>query len=220
MSETVTQLVADVEQHKGTLAQMSKSVSDLSDSVPRFETMLEEMNLKVEILEVKACTGVYVWKINELARRTREAKLGRTISLYSPPFYTSTHGYRLCLRAYLNGDGEGKGTHVSLFIVIMKSEYDDLLVWPFTHGVTLTLINQNFPSVSEKCITHKFKPNPKSSSFQKPQETFNIASGFPVFTKINTLSDHNYCKNDTLYFRVKMEAPPNDKTSPDTLNYY
>ena len=209
-----------MEQHKGTLAQMSKTIDDLGASVPRFETMLEEMNLKVEILEVKVCTGVYVWKINELARRRREAQNGRTISLYSPPFYTSPHGYRLCLRAYLNGDGDGKGTHISLFVVIMKSEFDDLLAWPFTHEVTLTLINQKYPTEPKKCITHKFKPSPKSSSFQKPVETFNIASGFPSFTKIETLSDSNFNKNDTVYFRVKLDPPSNDKTSPDTYSYY
>lgn len=81
-------------------------------------------------------------KVNDLNRRTREARLGRTLSLYSPPFYTSPHGYRICLRAYLNGDGTGRGTHVSLYIVIMKSEYDDLLSWPFAYHVNLSLINQ------------------------------------------------------------------------------
>ncbi len=219
MSETVTQLVADVETHKGTLAQMAKGMDELNSSVPRFEIMLEEMNLKVEILEVKSCSGVYVWKINELTRRSREAKQGRTISLYSPPFYTSTHGYRLCLRAYLNGDGEGKGTHVSLFIVIMKSEYDDLLKWPFSHKVTLTLINQSSPTVNDKCVTHSFQPNPRSSSFQKPQDTFNIASGFPHFTKISALTNPDFCKNDTVYIRVKLDPPPGDKLSPDLINY-
>lgn len=219
LSEIVTQLVADVEQHKGTIAHMNKTVNDVNSSIPRYETMLEEMNLKIEILEVKSCTGIYIWKVNELSRRIREAKMGRTISLYSPPFYTSTHGYRLCLRAYLNGDGEGKGTHLSLFIVIMKSEYDDVLMWPFSHAVSLTLINQASPQVSEKSLTHKFNPNPQSSSFQKPVDTFNIASGFPVFAPIKTLSDPNFCKNDTIYFRVKLDPPKRDFTGPDKFDY-
>ena len=39
----------------------------------------------------------------------------------------------MCIRAYLNGDGIGENTHLSLFFVIMKGEYDPLLVWPFDY---------------------------------------------------------------------------------------
>lgn len=35
----------------------------------------------------------------------------------------------------MNGDGTGKRTHLSLFIVIMKGEYDALLPWPFRNKV-------------------------------------------------------------------------------------
>ena len=216
LNEVVTQLVADVEQQKGTFAQMNSTVDGISSTIPRYENILEELNLKIEILEVKSCTGVYVWKVNDLARRTREARMGRTVSLYSPPFYTSIHGYRVCLRAYLNGDGSGKGTHISLFVVIMKSEYDDLLAWPFAHTVTLSLINQSHPTTPERSITHKFIPNAESSSFQKPEETFNIASGFPEFAPVNALNDPQYSRNDTMYFRVKLE-PPNAPSGPDQL---
>ncbi len=212
----MTQLVTDVEQHKGTIAQMSTTVDNVSSSIPRYDTYLEELNLKIEILEVKTCTGVYVWKVNDLARRTREARVGRTLSLYSPPFYTSAHGYRVCLRAYLNGDGTGRGTHVSLYIVIMKSEYDDLLTWPFAHEVTLSLINQADPMNLEKSITHRFTPNAESSSFQKPEDTFNIASGFPEFSPVSVINDPLYCRNDTIYFRIKLD-PPNRPTGPDQM---
>lgn len=50
-------------------------------------------------------------------------------------FYTAKYGYKVCLRIYLNGDGTGKGTHVSLFFVVMKGDYDALLPWPFRHKV-------------------------------------------------------------------------------------
>ena len=219
LNDVMTQVVTDVEQHKGTLAQMSTTVDDVSSSIPRYDTIMEELNLKIEILEVKACTGIYVWKVNDLARRTRDARMGRTLSLYSPPFYSSPHGYRVCLRAYLNGDGSGRGTHVSLYIVVMKSEYDDLLTWPFSHTVQLSLINQVDPLNTSRSISHKFSPNPASSSFQKPQETFNIASGFPEFAPVSVLNDPLYAKNDTMYFRVKLEAPSGPPTGPDQLEF-
>ena len=73
LNDIVTQLVADVEQHKGTLLQMSTSVDHLSQVVPRYESILKEMNLKNEILEVKSSTGDYIWKVNELGRQYCDA---------------------------------------------------------------------------------------------------------------------------------------------------
>ena len=216
LNDIVTQLVADVEQQKGTLGQMNTTVDQVTQRLPRFEAILEELNLKIEILEVKSTTGNYIWKINDLARRQREARIGRTVSLYSPPFYTSIHGYRICLRAYLNGDGTGKDTHISLFVVLMKSEYDDLLKWPFNHKVTLRLINQEYPLIPERSITHKFLPNADSGSFRKPIETFNVASGFPEFTRQNVLDDPEFVRNDTIYFQVIAE-PPDGPTGPDQV---
>lgn len=45
----------------------------------------------------------------------------------------------MCLRIYLNGDGTGRGTHLSLFFVVMRGHSDALLKWPFNQKVTLTL---------------------------------------------------------------------------------
>lgn len=55
--------------------------------------------------------------------------------LHHLAFYTSKYGYRMCLRVYLNGDGTGRGTHLSLFFVVMKGPNDALLRWPFNQKV-------------------------------------------------------------------------------------
>ena len=49
-------------------------------------------------------------------------------------------GYKMCARLYLNGDGMGKGTHVSLFFVVMRGTYDALLKWPFRQKVSCSLL--------------------------------------------------------------------------------
>lgn len=41
----------------------------------------------------------------------------------------------MCLRLYLNGDGTGRGTHLSLFFVVMRGPNDALLRWPFNQKV-------------------------------------------------------------------------------------
>ena len=46
----------------------------------------------------------------------------------------------MCIRAYLNGDGYK--THLSLFFVVMKGEYDALLKWPFDYKVSMILVGK------------------------------------------------------------------------------
>ena len=60
----------------------------------------------------------------------------------SPYFYSHKYGYKMQLKVYPNGTGEGAGTHISMFIVIVPGEFDDLLTWPFCGIITIHLINQ------------------------------------------------------------------------------
>lgn len=48
----------------------------------------------------------------------------------------------MCVRGYLNGDGNGYTTHISLFFVIMKGEFDNLLHWPFEYKVSMILVGE------------------------------------------------------------------------------
>ena len=52
------------------------------------------------------------------------------------------NGYKMCIRAYLNGDGMGYKTHLSLFFVLMKGEFDALLKWPFEHKISMILVGK------------------------------------------------------------------------------
>ena len=94
------------------------------------------------------------------------------------PFFISRHGYKLCLRVYLNGDGSGRGTHISFFITLMKGEFDLLLPWPFKQTVSLSLLAQDGVS---RDITQSFKPDEESSSFQMLKSDMNVASGCLMF---------------------------------------
>ena len=141
----------------------------------------QELAILVQTLQATSYNGQFVWnsKVPEVARRRDEALTGKTISLYSAPFYTSRFGYKLCLRLYMDGDGSGKGTHLSFFLTIIKGEYDALLPWPFSQMVTLMLLDQS--SGSKKHIVQCFKPEASSYSFWRPQSEMNVASECPRF---------------------------------------
>ena len=58
---------------------------------------------------------------------------------YSPPFYSHLGGYKMCLNVCANGHGKGKGTHASVFVYLMRGEFDDDLKWPFSGEITVQL---------------------------------------------------------------------------------
>ena len=163
---------------------------------------LGEVSLLLQTLQAASYDGTFIWKIPEVTRRRQEARTGKTVSLYSAPFYTSRHGYKACLRLYMNGDGSGKGTHLSFFITLMRGEYDALLPWPFKQAVTLTLVDQN----KQRDIVQSFRPEPTSSSFQRPRNEMNIASGCPMFAPVSVLDNSSYVKDDTMFLKCKINT--------------
>ena len=60
---------------------------------------------------------------------------------YSAPFHSGIDGHKLCLGVYANGDNTGKGTHISLYVILMKGENDMALTWPFRGSVTILILN-------------------------------------------------------------------------------
>lgn len=44
---------------------------------------------------------------------------------------------------FLNGNGAGDGSHISIYIKILPGEYDALLRWPFAHSVSFTIFDQS-----------------------------------------------------------------------------
>ena len=154
-------------------------------------------------LESEGCECSYScrfsWKIIKVQKRLATTK---NITLYSPPFYTAgkNGGYKMCLFLYLDGDGSGKGTHLSFYIAVMKGEHDDRLMWPFQQEITLTLEDQNHQQHNN--IAHCFKPDPAeyNASFQRPSphSEMNVAFGFPKFAPLTVLDNPSYVKDDIL----------------------
>ena len=121
----------EMDTQKLQLMQLSENMQTVQESITRHAIAIDKVCLRQDVIDVKTTNGVFIWKIPDVRRRYRDAVERKTISLYSPPFYTSPHSYRMCIRAYLNGDGIGKGSHVSVFLVLMQSEHDSLLSWLF-----------------------------------------------------------------------------------------
>jgi len=193
------------------VASTASSEPNQSATVERKLTMhdqwLKDLDLRLQICDTATIDGTLIWKITEYSKRKRMAVNGSALSLYSQPFYSSKYGYKMCCRVYLNGDGLGKGTHMSLFFSVMKGEYDSLLKWPFRQRVQLMLLDQSTAvSANKKDLVDSFRPDPKSNSFQRPTTDMNVASGCPLFVAQNVVDEGSlYKKNDVIFIKCIVE---------------
>ncbi len=116
----------------------------------------------------------------------------------------------MCLRVDANGEGDTKGTHVSVFACLMKGDHDDTLTWPFTGSVTFELLNQ-LEDKNHHRKTTTFPANAEASQRVLDSER-GIGYGKPAFITFDDLdydasANTQYLKDDTLVFRVSAEAP-------------
>ena len=113
---------------------------------------------------------------------------------YSPPFYTHPRGYKMCLNVYANGNGDGEGSHVSVFLYMMKGEYDDSLKWPFLGDITIQLLNV-------VGIIHITSYDYGKRVLEGERSATGML-GFPEFTNHRDLTPR-YLKDDCLEFCIK-----------------
>ena len=158
----------------------------------------------VNITNSSSRDGTYIWKITGVAEKIAAAISDQQTSIYSPPFFSSANGYKMCMRLYLNGDGQARRTHLSLFFVLMRGDYDPILFWPFQYKITFILLDQ---SGAQQHIVDSFRPDIKSNSFQRPRSDMNIASGLPKFTPLSSIEAENnpYIRDNCMFIRCIVD---------------
>ena len=57
-------------------------------------------------------------------------------------FYTHDKGYKMCVKVYAAGIGDGENTHLSVFLVLMKGPNDHELALPMKVKFEMKLLNQ------------------------------------------------------------------------------
>ena len=172
-------------------------LQQLESAILQLQERLAEIAPIVQTLQATSYSGVFVWKIPEIRRLKQEARIGQVSSLHSAPFYTSRHGYKMCLRLHLNGDGSG----LSFFLTIMRGEHDAFLPWPFKQRVTLMLL-----AIDQDHVVMSFRPDPTSPSFQRPSSEMNIASACPMLLPFHILGNPRYVNDDTIFIKCKIRS--------------
>ena len=191
-----------VETGQETVGRMERRIGSMERALALRNVTLADLDEYDRRQEFSSYNGQLLWKIPEFARRRNEAVSGKQVSFYSPCFFTSRYGYKMCARIYLNGDGMGRGTHISVFFVVMRGQYDAILRWPFRQKVTFMLLDQD----NVEHVIEAFRPDPNSSSFQRPRRETNIASGCPMFCSLTELNNHAYVRDDTMFIKIIVDT--------------
>ncbi len=201
----IEQLKTSVEENTQLICASQINNSILQNEI---ETVKQMMN---DLLSQSSNDGTFIWKITDVNKKISDAVAERQTSIYSPPFYSSSTGYKMRMRLYFNGDGHARRTHLSLFFVLMRGDYDAILQWPFSYKITFCLYDQ---TNNQRHIIDSFRPDIKSNSFQRPRSDMNIASGIPKFFPLPIIQQDNnpYVRDDCMFIRCIVDFASTPKT--------
>ena len=99
---------------------------------------------EVVVYSTRHCSKSLIWqnqkptKFFEFTITQFSHRIRLKNTYFSPPFYTSAQGYKMCLK--VNAADE-VGTHVAIHGFLMKGEYDDSLSWPFYADIVIDILN-------------------------------------------------------------------------------
>ena len=198
------------EQHQKHVEEMIQLKEQYKIQVAYSEKITDLLKLKPSEEHVTLQMASYDWHF------------GHKRSWYSNGFYTHHQGYKMCLNVDAFGSAEGEGTHVSVYLYLMKGENDDKLIWPLRYKCTVTLLNQvmdgHHLAKTFKDEMSRVVPTGKKGSAAEGATARSLAGkGFPMFIVHDQLDlpEHvgqcKYLMDDCLYFRVQVKFLPPPK---------
>ena len=207
ISENLTEHV--LLQQKMLISQQAKLTQyELENRQLREALTASEQKLQMHqyMLEVITSTGTlpFQFTMTEFEQHKRASD-----QWYSPPFYTHTHGYRMCIKVRANGWGSEKGTHLSVSGYLMQGDFDDDLQWPYQGTVTIQLLNQLQDSNHQTGILSSTYSNDlvglqQVTSGERAHRACGGMHAFLPHTQLGLNTDRNclFLKDNQLKFRV------------------
>lgn len=141
-----------------------------------------------------------IWKMDHFAQRRSQQRKLPSKNIASVRHLIPAHRVNRCgcLHVCSNGIGQGENTHLSVFAVIVKGEYDALLPWPFNLGVTFTLIDQQENPTEQQNISGKPTYFPQGA-FTRPVQQ-NKQFGIQAFVSHETLKTRRMLRTMHCFF--------------------
>ncbi|XP_068760697.1 TNF receptor-associated factor 6-like [Montipora capricornis] len=217
--EFVNYLATLCEQQREELDEMRRLVNALTSPVQHLERRLEDTRMRVQELTVRfnhlemnvleyegrVCNGSYIWRIENYRQCRQDAMNGVMTAIHSPAFHTSLYGYKLCMRINLNGVDSGVGKFIALFVHMMQGDYDNILEWPFTGRIALSILDQREGVEFRQHISETLVAKPHLLAFRRPEAPRSILGyGFRDFASMEQIHEPQYVKNNTMLVRIQI----------------
>ncbi|VUZ52040.1 unnamed protein product [Hymenolepis diminuta] len=168
------------------------------------QTTVKKLQMKLQRCEA-FFEPSFIWRIDGYKEKFDEAQQGRKTTLFSSPFYSHRHGYRVCLSICPNGEQRFRGKYLSVFLCICRGEYDALLSWPFSFPITLKLLDQNINPDLRQDHQVTIRPNPIPSNnayLKRPSSERNQCFGSPRFLELEQLHLRDFVVDNTIFFKI------------------
>uniref|UniRef100_A0A5K3EX78 TNF receptor-associated factor n=1 Tax=Mesocestoides corti TaxID=53468 RepID=A0A5K3EX78_MESCO len=184
------------------------NVIDLqAQAVRESQATIKKLQLKLQRNE-SYFEPSFIWRIDGYREKVEEAQQGRKTTLFSSPFYSHRHGYRVCLSLCPYGEQRYRGKYLSVFVCLCRGEYDALLSWPFSCPITLKLLDQTIDPTSRKDHVVTIRPNPVASNnayLKRPTNERNQYFGSPRFIELDQLNSSNYIIDNTIFIKAYFD---------------
>ena len=202
--QTVGHMLMQAKKHCTEIQTVTGQKRLLEFRVSELRAKVDELKKEVKDLkdaqQVATNTGQPIGQV-EFTMTNFEQHKADSDRWFSSHFYTHPQGYKMCLSVEANGFGTSKGMHTSVFIHLMRGEFDEQLKWPYVGKITVMLVDQ-LDNRRHYTRTISFELAPEVYKKRVTDGPTNPAGyGTSSFLPHASLEPH-YLKNNCLKFRI------------------
>ena len=172
-----------------------KNARNMVAKIRRDNAEIKVLNKRIEEkkrLMVVSISG-YQSFIITVAKMSEEVN-NPTKKLFSQPFFLEKYRYKLSLQVNMDGSGGS----LSVFVHIMKGDFDSILKWPFMHRIAIKVKNQKEGDDSVHIV------QPESTGIQKPEINQNITFGSRNFPTYSELLTGGFVRDDSISIECEV----------------
>ena len=201
LTDTKVQLVAALKQTANLTAILMNAHLGPSTVASRVNIRSVHLDSMAEIFKCGNQTCPVTIKMSQYSIKRRDET-----EWCSDPFCTHNKGYKMYCKVYSAGVGDGKGTHLSVYMILMKGPHDDELTWPLRGTFKVTLLNQISDSEHHSITVAYDEDAPDDIGIIIDSENEDDGWGHPEFISNKDLNKitptHQFLKDDSLFFQV------------------
>ncbi|XP_022910567.1 TNF receptor-associated factor 6 isoform X2 [Onthophagus taurus] len=168
--------------------------------ISNMSNQIAATNLAMSKIALRHCNGCYLWFINDIKNKINTMRNNTYTMFYSPGFYSSPNGYKLCVRFNLS---TRNNSYIAVLVHMMKTEHDNALDWPFSGRISVSIVHPNDPN---KNIKETMMTRPELEAFRQPVQELNTKGfGYTEFASLEDIIEQGFIDANQLIIKVQVQ---------------